>query len=409
VRTLTKSAFFDDLVSVTRHRPATRYLYLMLEENGGIAVQWEQPNGDHRVQYRVTDACPHCIVIEAASHLAPILPLDLIRAARARVHYETVLATGSLPHLAFARQSEDPGVTWLGDSHAEKGNPHSAADCADHRSAEPVDADPGWLTEVLLQFYPSMVAAEEDIDDRLLILKRFVDGAEEVAGDRAEFAAAIAFLRKHATLGLPVPDSDGAVIAVRKSATSPRTSAIMRMAPGVPYQDGLCLVPDPELEPRLPFYMGSMDLTGAAPMRTIRLPVKNKDRLSHLGAGIMLLYQTRYAMNVHRVPGEVRPPNHWANVAALHVFEFDMLRVAVGKAYESAVLSFSEALGREGDLLDQPGKVLSHRHRKELASALGDAQRWEVHLWSIVAYRNAIMNFLGGPLEFATFLEIEDA
>lgn len=140
-RVLSRQEFFDEVVAVTRELDESRFLYLMLEEGGGIGVQWEQPRSDHLRRYRVSagsgPACPHCVIEEVVIHLAAVLPLDLLRQTRARSHYEEVLRTGMLPCPAFARQAIDRSVTWLADCHGLPGDPHSDADCAEHGRPAP--------------------------------------------------------------------------------------------------------------------------------------------------------------------------------------------------------------------------------------------------------------------------------
>jgi len=415
MREHTRRGFVDELRTVTRARTATQYLYLMLEGDGLIGVQWEQPGLDHYRQYRVTDACPHCVIVDAVTELAPVLPLDLVRMDRTRRQYEQVLRSGLLPYAAFARQPGDPARSWHSDTHGAQGNPHTDADCAAHRAAAPVTDlldQPLTPPQPVLELYPDDDTAARDIETRTRIVRQWRDGAQEVAGERTETQPTWEFLRTGGMLGLPVAGVAEAVIALRPGAPAPGRSIedllaeapLHVMADGGPlYADGLCLVPDPGVERRMPVYVGAIDVLTGQPVRTIRLPV-NGPALSRAGRGVLLLYQTRYAMGARHVPGAAKPLNYWEAEAALHVFEFQLLRATAGDAYTAAVQAFLDALAEAGDMLDRPQDVLDRRHRTALGRVFRDADDWELHLWGSVAYRNAIQLSLGSPQAFAEYL-----
>jgi len=420
VRIQSRRGFVDELLAVTRERPAAQFLYLMLEEGGLVGVQWEQPGHDHYRRYRILEpdgpACPHCVIVNAVTELAPVLPLDVVRMDRIRRLYESVLRSGLLPNPAFARPPGDPVHSWLGDCHGAPGNPHTDADCDAHRATtapvtDPLEA-PITLPPALLALYPDAAAAAHDIETRLRIVRSWRDGAHDVAGERTETQPTWAFLRTGGMLGLPVAGAPDAVIALRPGAAAPDRSIadLLAAAPlqimaagGPPYQDGLCLVPDPGVERRLPIYVGAIDVLTGRPVRTIRLPV-SKPALSRAGRGVLLLYQARYAMWSRHVPGPAKPLNYWESEASLQIFEFQLLRAIGGDTYTAAVQAFLDALAAAGDLLDRPQDVLDRRHRAALGRVFRDADDAELHLWGSVAYRNAIQLSLGSPQAFAEYL-----
>lgn len=112
-------------------------------------------------------------------------------------------------------------------------------------------------------------------------------------------------------------------------------------------------------------------------------------------------------MNVHAVPGPTKPPGYWQSEAALHIFEFGLLRALSG-GYEAAVDAFLATLRRTGDLLDRPDRVLNRRQRKALAEPFGRIDDFELHLWASVAYRNATYRALGSQEAFAEHLRSQD-
>ena len=419
MREHTRRGFVDELRTVTRARTATQYLYLMLEDDGLIGVQWEQPGLDHYQQYRVSEtdgpACPHCVIVDAVTELAPVLPLDLVRMDRTRRQYEQVLRSGLLPYAAFARQPGDPVRSWHSDTHGAQGNPHTDADCAAHRATAPaIDLldQPITPPPAVLELYPDDDTAARDIETRTRIVRQWRDSAQEVAGQRTETQPTWEFLRTGGMLGLPVAGVPDAVIALRPGAPAPdrpiedllAEAPLHVMADGGPrYADGLCLVPDPGVARRMPVYVGAIDVLTGQPVRTIRLPV-NGPTLSRPGRGVLLLYQTRYAMGSRHVPGPAKPLNYWEAEAALNIFEFQLLRATAGDAYAAAVQAFLDALAAAGDMLDRPQDVLDRRHRTALGRVFRDADNWELHLWGSVAYRNAIQLSLGSPQAFAEYL-----
>lgn len=425
VRVLSTEAFFAELVAVTRQRTASMFLYLMLEEAAGIAVQWEQPGLDHLRRYRVVDtegpACPHCTLIDAAAELAPVLPLDIVRAARAKAQYETVLRTGLLPYLAFARRPGGGAPGWLGDCHGAPGSPHTDADCAEHRMPTPI-ADPlaeiGVLPRALRELYPSDGAAERDIATRRRIAREWRDAAEEVAGGRAETEATRAFLKTAGVLGVPLPGLDGQVLTLTRAEAADNRSlgdlvtvasrTLASEESRAYHKERLCLAPEPEpTRHRMPSYSGGLDLSTGQPVRVIRVPTGVRP-LSRRGRGVLLLHQARYAMGKHYVPGPTKPLGHWEAEAALHIFEFGLLHAIGGAAYDTAVGAFVTALRGEGDLLERPERVLDRRQLAALAEVFDGADDEEVHLWGSVAYRNAILALLGSQAAFAEYLRTRD-
>ncbi|WP_435207950.1 hypothetical protein [Micromonospora sp. bgisy143] len=416
-RVVTERQFLDELASVTRERVATRFLYLMAQEDAVVGVQWEQPGVDHLRRYRVRDACPHCVVLAAVATLAPVLPLDVLRAGRARPQYETVLRTGRLPHLAFARPTGSAGASWLGDCHAVDGDPHSAADCPRH-AVPPPTGDPlalhlGALPRAVRELYPHDGAAAADLAQRLRIAQDWRADAQAVASGIREAAATWAFLRNSCVLGVSVPGANGLVLTLPPGGAPDDRSlgdlheATVRALPAggpVPYQELACLLPEPaSTTQRMPTYAGAVDLTAAAPVRTLRLPVPRRP-LSTTGRGVLLLYEARHAMGRHMASAPVRDSAYWDSEAALNVFEFTLLERVAGRHYQEAVAAYLQALRREGDLLARPHKVLDRRRRKALSHAFGGLDDEELHLWASVAYRNAILELLGDLKAFAAHL-----
>ncbi|MDG4765634.1 hypothetical protein O7632_16230 [Solwaraspora sp. WMMD406] len=424
VRTVTTREFVDELVMVTRQRDASTYLYLNLEAGGRIWVQWEQPGVDHPRRYRVVDptgpACPHCTILEGVARLAPVLPLDGLRLGRSRPQYEAVLATGRLPSMAFGRRAWDPSASWAGDCHAAVGDPHTPADCAAHRRpSDTADVgDPLTMVDPLplavQQRYPDPDTAVRDVAARLSVARDWRDAADEVAGRRAETEATRAFL---ARCPLALPLSDAMVFALRPGEPASTSTLLDLLAAAGRKQSGAgldeyryhrfaCLMPEPTTG-RLPTFRGAFDVSSGEPVRTLRLPTGSAP-LSRRGRGILLLFEARHTMNVHIVPGpDAASPGYWQSEAALHVFEFGLLS-ALGGGYEAAVDAFLATLRRTGDLLDRPERVLNRRQRKALAEPFGDIDDFELHLWALVAYRNAIYLALGSQEAFAEHLRLQD-
>ncbi|MFD1080422.1 hypothetical protein [Micromonospora andamanensis] len=412
---ITRRRFLDETVAVTRERDATTHLYLMLREGGGIGVQWEQPGADHLREYRVVDAdgpaCPHCVIIEAVVELAPVLPLDMLRTARSRVQYETVLRTGMLPAPAFARQSASRAVTWLGDCHGATGNPHTDADCTEHAAigpsvvSDPLDVDPVAVLPRALREMTGPI----DVRERLRLARDWRDTAAEVARRSRYAETAWGFLRGCAVLGVPAAGVPGVVYALAPDAPADERPFAERYATTVRalsgqtslmYADRVCLVPDPVPgSERMPSFAGAVDIAAGQPVRTLRLPSSRRP-LSRLGRGILLLFEARHTM----LTRQVQQPRDWESEAALHVFEFGMLEEIGGLAYTSAVAAYLDALRREADLLARPQKVLDRKRRKALAQVFGDIDDAELHLWGSVAYRNAIKLMLGSQAAFAEHL-----
>jgi hypothetical protein len=150
LRQVSRPEFLAQVKAGTRARNDYSHLYLMLEEGGTIGVQWEHPGGKRLERYRIADprpgGCPHCAILAGIETLAPVLPLDGLRAARARDGYLMLLRMGKLPCPAFATERDTshplarvmmsfPTAGWLADCHAADGNPHTDADCAEHRAA----------------------------------------------------------------------------------------------------------------------------------------------------------------------------------------------------------------------------------------------------------------------------------
>ncbi|MEV2238305.1 hypothetical protein [Micromonospora sp. NPDC049891] len=417
---ISRRRFLDEMVAVTRERDATTHLYVMLREGGGIGVQWEQPGVDHLREFRVLDpdgpACPHCVIIEAVVELAPVLPLDMLRTARSRVQYETVLHTGMLPAPAFARQSVSREVTWLGDCHGAPGNPHTDADCAEHAAigpslvTDPLDVDPGAPLPLALR---EMTGAT-DVRERLRLACDWRDTAAEVARRSRYAETTWGFLRSSAVLGVPAAGVPGVVYALAPDAPADdrpfadRYAATVRALSGqtsLTYADRVCLVPDPVPGgERMPSFAGAVDVATGQPVRTLRLPSGGRP-LSRLGRGVLLLFEARHTMLIR----QVGQPRDWESEAALHLFEFGMLEELGGPAYTTAVATYLDALRREGDLLARPQKVLDRRQRKALAQIFGDIDDQELHLWGSVAYRNAIMLMLGSQAAFAEHLRRQAA
>lgn len=421
-RVVTGREFLDELVSVTRERAATDFLYLMARGDAVIAVQWEQPGVDHLRHYRVRDSCPHCVVLEAVRALAPVLPLDVLRAGRAQPQYETVLRTGRLPHLAFARPAGSAGQSWLGDCHAVVGDPHTAADCARHAvpapTGDPLDVRTGALPRALRELYPHDAAATADIQQRLRIARDWRADAQAVASGVREAAATWAFLRTSCVLGVPVPGAGGLVLTLApdgagddRPLTELHSTALRALPTGgpLPYQERACLLPEPGSgSQRMPSYAGAVDLVGAAPVRTLRLPAPRRP-LSTTGRGVLLLFQARHAMGRHVAAAPERDSAYWESEAALNVFEFTLLERVAGRRYQDAVAAYVQALRREGDLLARPHRVLDRRRRKALSAAFGGLDDEELHLWASVAYRNAILVLLGDLTAFAAHLRRQAA
>ncbi|WP_406076606.1 hypothetical protein [Micromonospora sp. NBC_00858] len=424
LRVVTERAFLDELTSVTRERGATEFLYLMAQGDGVIGVQWEQPGIDHLRRYRVRDsggpACPHCAILAAVLALAPVLPLDVLRTMRARPQYETVLRTGRLPHLAFARPVRQPGTSWLGDCHAVPGDPHTEADCATHAVPAPsgdlLDLRLGTLPRAVRELYPHDGAATADLQQRLQIARDWRADAQAVASGIREAEATWAFLRNSCMLGVPVPGAAGLVLTLApdrapddRPLAELHTAAVRALPAGGPplayqYQERACLVPEPGTgAQRMPSYGGAVDLTGAAPVRTLRLPAPRRP-LSTTGRGVLLLYEARHAMGRHHASAPERDSAYWESEAALNVFEFTLLERVAGRPYQDAVAAYLQALRREGDLLARPHKVLDRRRRKALSAAFGGLDDEELHLWASVAYRNAILVLLGDLQAFAAHL-----
>ncbi|WP_432946385.1 hypothetical protein ACQPXM_08090 [Kribbella sp. CA-253562] len=128
------------------------HLYLMYEAGGTVTVKWEAPRGDRRQRFRITpdgpdgDACPHCAVLIAVERLGVALPLDDERIDRVTREYESTVQRGMLPCPAFGRSPsvDTPfgpmalmlgGPAWMAECHVGYGDPHTMADCADHRAA----------------------------------------------------------------------------------------------------------------------------------------------------------------------------------------------------------------------------------------------------------------------------------
>ncbi|WBB69205.1 hypothetical protein [Micromonospora sp. WMMD812] len=416
VRERTRREFLDELVAVTNERTASEFLYLMLEEHGRIGVQWEQPGVDHLREYRIVEAdgpgCPHCAIIEAIAKLVPLLPLDLVRMDRAQRQYLTALRAGLRPTAAFARQSADRRLTWLSDCHGTPANPHTDADCVAHRAvapaADPLAESPALPAALLALLGGDAEAAAADVRDRLDIIRNWRDAAREVAGDRTETQPTWTFLRTGSMLGVPIGGVPAAVVALRPGAPAvdrPIADLVgeARLRGGQEFQGGLFLVPDPDLDGRMPVYFDAVDVLTGQPVRTIRLPV-GEPALSRPGRGVLLLYQARYAMGLRYVPGPAKPLNYWEHEAALHIFEFGLLRAVAGDAYQAAVRSFLDALVAEGSLLERPQNVLDRRQRAALGRVFDGADEREVHLWGSVAYRNAIQLALGSHQAFVEYL-----
>lgn len=422
-----RQEFFDELATVTRERPATAYLYLMLRERGEIGVQWEQPGVDHLRVYRIDEpggpACPHCAILDAVPVLAPVLPLDVVRTARTRPQYAAVLRTGLLPQLAFGRRAGGGRDTsWLGDCHGAPGNPHTDADCAEHRLPAPVhdlldgvESVPPALQEV----YPDGDAAGLDVARRLRVAREWRDAALAVADGLREAEATTAFLRTSVGLGVPAPAPPGTLFVLPPDGTyydQPLAdlrdgvpSRLMSLLSGGPpaYQEIVCLVPDARpTERRVPAYAGAVDIGSGRPTRTIQLPSPQR-QMSARGRGVLLLFETRHAMGQRVVPAAEKSAIDWQSEAGLHVFEFGLLRGIGGEAYESAVGAYVQALRKTGDLLARPEKVLDRRRRDGLARVFGDIDDRELHLWASVAYRNAIMLMLGDLQAFAEHLRFQ--
>ncbi|MEH1164226.1 hypothetical protein V6V47_02425 [Micromonospora sp. CPCC 205539] len=422
LRMVAEREFLDELTSVTRERGATEFLYLMAQDDGVIGVQWEQPGVDHLRRYRVQGSdgrsCPHCAILAGVLALAPLLPLDVLRTMRTRPQYETVLRTGRLPHLAFARPAGQPGASWLGDCHAVPGEPHTDADCATHAVPAPsgdlLVLRPGALPRAAREMYPHDAAATADLQQRLRIARDWRADAQAVASGVREAEATWAFLRNSCVLGVPVPNANGLVLTVAPDAapddrplTELHTTMVDALATGgrLAYQPRACLVSEPGAQ-RMPSYAGAVDLTSAAPVRTLRLPTPRRP-LSTTGRGVLLLYEARHAMGRHHVGAPQRDSAYWASEAALHVFEFTLLERVAGRHYQDAVAAYLQALRREGGLLARPQKVLDRRRRKALSLAFGGLDDEELHLWASVAYRNAILELLGDLGAFAAHLRAQ--
>ncbi|MFI6274599.1 hypothetical protein [Streptomyces sp. NPDC050988] len=416
-RVLSQQEFFDEVVAVTRELDESRFLYLMLEEGGGIGVQWEQPRSDHLRRYRVSagsgPACPHCVIEEAVIHLAPVLPLDLLRQTRARSHYEEVLRTGMRPCPAFARQAIDRSVTWLADCHGLPGDPHSDADCAEHSRpaphGDPLDP-PEPFSSAVLEICPA-----DEVRRRLHVARDWRDAAQHVAEGLREADATWQFLRTSWKLGLHVPGREVLVMPVGGETDTGDRSAHDLIAAALRadgrrrvYEEHGCLIPDQRPgSKRMPRFQGAWDIANGHPVRTIELPANRP--LSRRGRGVLLLYQARFAM-VNRAllpdPADlsVQAQIYWEGEAALHVFEFSLLRGLGGDAYTAAVEAFRRALQKEGGLLARPNRILRRHERKALAQVFGEVDEEELHLWASVAYRNAIQLNLPDQTSFAEHL-----
>jgi len=419
VEVVSKQQFVDEVVAVTRERDATTYLYVMLREGGGIGVQWEEPGVDHLREYRVVESagagCPHCAIIEVVVELSPVLPLDMSRTARSRVHYETVLRTGMMPAQAFARQSGSRGISWLADCHGTPGNPHTGADCAEHAApapavvTDPLDIAP---TGATLPRALREMAGTADVGPWLGLARDWRDTAGEVARRSRTAQTTWGFLQSSCVLGVPAPGVPGVVYALDPGVAATDLpfaelyAAAVRSLTGqqnLTYAERVCLVPDPVPgRDRMPSYAGGVDVAAGRPVRTLKLPSSHRP-LSRLGRGVLLLFEARHAMLIRSVK---RPPD-WESEAALHIFEFGVLEEIGGAAYMLAVAAFLQALRKEGDLLARPQKVLSRSERKSLAGVFGDIDDEELHLWGSVAYRNAIMRTLGSQSAFAEHLRLQ--
>lgn len=420
-RVLSRQEFFDEVVAVTRELDESRFLYLKLEAGGGIGAQWEQPRSDHLRRYRVSEgsrpACPHCVIKEAVIHLAAVLPLDLLRQMRTQGHYEEVLRTGMRPCPAFARQAMDRSVTWLADCHALPGDPHSDADCAEHSRpaphGDPLDP-PEPFSSAVLEICPA-----DEVRRRLQVARDWRDAAQHVADGLREADATWQFLRTSWMLGLPVPGREVLVMPVGGEADTGGRSvhdliaAALRADDRRPvYEEHGCLIPDQRPgsgTSRMPRFQGGWDIANDHPVRTLQLPANRP--LSRRGRGVLLLYQARFAMvkrAVEPMPDptdlSVQAQTYWESEAALHVFEFSLLRGLGGDAYTAAVEAFLRALRKEGDLLARPNQVLRRRERTALAQVFGEIDEEELHLWASVAYRNAIQLTLRDQASFAEHL-----
>jgi hypothetical protein len=418
-RVLSRREFFDEVVAVTRELDESRFLYLMLEEGGGIGVQWERPGSDHLRRYRVSEgsspACPHCVIEQAVTHLAPVLPLDLLRVARTRAHYEEVLRTGMRPCPAFARQAIDQSVTWLADCHGLPGDPHSAADCAEHGGpaphGDPLDP-PEPFSSAVLEICPA-----DEVRRRLHVARDWRDAAQHVADGLREADATWQFLRTSWRLGLHVSGREALVMPVGGEADTGGRPARDLIAAALRdsgrqrvYAEHGCLIPDHAPgSKRMPRFQGGWDIANGHPVRTIELPANRP--LSRRGRGVLLLYQARFAMVNRAVklmpdPADlsVQAQIYWEGEAALHVFEFSLLRGLGGDAYTAAVEAFRRALHKEGDLLARPNRILRRRERKALAQVFGEIDEEELDLWASVAYRNAIQLDLRDQTLFAEHL-----
>ena len=423
LRVVTEHAFLDELVAVTRERGATEFLYLMAQDDGVIGVQWEQPGVDHLRRYRVRDACPHCVISAGVLALAPVLPLDLMRAGRARPQYETVLRTGRLPHLAFARPTGPPGASWLGDCHAVAGDPHTDADCTRHAvpapSGDPLDVRLGSLPRAVRELYPHDGAATADLRRRLRIARDWRADAQAVASGIREAAATWAFLRNSCVLGVPVPGVDGLVLTLTPgSAPDDRplaelhAAAVRAVAAGggpLAYQERACLVSEPTPGPqRMPTYAGAVDLIrrGAGPHAAApRAPPA--DEHHRPGCAAALRGPARDGSTPRgRAGARHRVLGFRGGVERLRVHPPGAV---AGRHYQEAVAAYLQALRREGDLLAGPHKVLDRRRRKALSLAFGGLDDEELHLWASVAYRNAILVLLGDLRAFAVHLRRQAA
>jgi hypothetical protein len=148
---VTKWSLADAMAAGIAAKRDLTHLYLMYEAGGTVSIKWEAPSGDRKTQYRITggdvagDACPHCAVLIAVDRLAVALPLDDGRVERINHEYESTVRNGMLPCPAFGRSPavQTPlglmplmlgGPDWMAEVHVGHGDPHTSADCADHRA-----------------------------------------------------------------------------------------------------------------------------------------------------------------------------------------------------------------------------------------------------------------------------------
>jgi hypothetical protein len=150
-RVVSRDKFIKDLVDETKSQRRAAYLYLMLEENGRVAIQWEGPAAEtlRHLRYRIggtgDERCPHCAILAGIEALAPVLPLTSLRAARTRDGYLLLISMNMLPCAAFQRDAMPQDffggsfgrgrmtAGWAADCHMGQGDPHTEADCPRHR------------------------------------------------------------------------------------------------------------------------------------------------------------------------------------------------------------------------------------------------------------------------------------